>query len=106
MCTSFHNNENLAQLKPYLSPDTLITDVGSVKSSIHDKVKELGLEKHFIGGHPMAGSEKSGFTNANPIILENAFYILTPTESSSEEDPDILSRAGTGNRCYPTGHYL
>ena len=80
------NNENLAQLKPYLSPDTLITDVGSVKSSIHDKVKELGLEKHFIGGHPMAGSEKSGFTNANPIILENAFYILTPTESSSEED--------------------
>lgn len=80
------NNENLAQLKPYLSQDTLITDVGSVKSSIHDKVKELGLEKHFIGGHPMAGSEKSGFTNANPIILENAFYILTPTESSSEED--------------------
>ena len=34
----------------------------------------------------MAGSEKSGFDNANPIILENAFYILTPTESSSEGD--------------------
>ena len=93
------NNENLAQLKPYLSPDTLITDVGSVKSSIHDKVKELGLEKHFIGGHPMAGSEKSYYSGER-LLYSYANRIFF------RRRPDILSQAGTGNRCYPTGHYL
>lgn len=72
------NNENLARLKPFLQNDTLVTDVGSVKTPIHDTVVSLGLEAQFIGGHPMAGSEKSGFGNANPLILENAYYILTP----------------------------
>ena len=32
----------------------------------------------FIGGHPMAGSEKTGFDHSNERILENAYYILTP----------------------------
>lgn len=74
------NNENLKLLKPFLGKNTLITDVGSVKTPIHDTVKQLGLASQFIGGHPMAGSEKSGFSNANAIILENAYYILTPSE--------------------------
>ena len=73
------NNENLVKLKPFLSSHTILTDVGSVKSPIDAKIKELGLEAQFIGGHPMAGSEKTGFTNANPLILENAYYILAPT---------------------------
>lgn len=77
------NNENLAKLKPFLKNDTLVTDVGSVKTPIHDTVVSLGLESQFIGGHPMAGSEKSGFGNANPLILENAYYILTPESTTS-----------------------
>lgn len=79
------NNDNLRILKPFLKNDTLVTDVGSVKSSIHETAKKLSLTKQFIGGHPMAGSEKTGFTNANPLILENAYYIMTPTEDVSEE---------------------
>lgn len=86
------NNENLEKLKPYLASHALVTDVGSVKSAIHAKVAELGLEAQFIGGHPMAGSEKTGFANANPIILENAFYILTPTDASAQEDLDFYQK--------------
>lgn len=83
------NNENLKLLKPYLNSDTLVTDVGSVKTPIHETAQALGLTSQFIGGHPMAGSEKSGFTNANAMILENAYYILTP----SEDVPDALVQA-------------
>lgn len=79
------NNQNLSVLKPYLAPNTLLTDVGSVKTPIFSTIRELGLEQQFIGGHPMAGSEKSGFSNANPLILENAFYILAPTAEVSTE---------------------
>ena len=71
------NNENLEKLRPFLSADTLITDIGSVKNGIHEKVKELGLEKQFIGGHPMAGTERIGFNNSKASLLENAYYILT-----------------------------
>lgn len=78
------NNENLKKLKPFLNKKTLITDVGSVKTSIHETVTFLGLDAQFIGGHPMAGSEKTGFSNANPLILENAYYILTPTAEVSD----------------------
>lgn len=79
------NNNFLEQLAPLLADKTIITDVGSVKGAIHETVARLGLESHFIGGHPMAGSEKTGFANANPILLENAYYILTPTESVPKE---------------------
>lgn len=79
------NNKLLEQLKPILSEKTIITDVGSVKGSIHETVSRLGLDSQFIGGHPMAGSEKTGFANASPILLENAYYILTPTETVRQE---------------------
>lgn len=79
------NNGFLEQLKPILSEKTIITDVGSVKGSIHETIARLGLDSHFIGGHPMAGSEKTGFANASPMILENAYYILTPTEAVPRE---------------------
>lgn len=79
------NNKFLQQLKPVISAKTIITDVGSVKGTIHKAVEELGLTANFIGGHPMAGSEKTGFANANPLILENAYYILTPTDDVPKE---------------------
>ena len=53
--------------------------IGSVKTAIHEAVREAGLEESFIGGHPMAGSERVGFANSKASLLENAYYILTPT---------------------------
>lgn len=73
-----YNLEYLEYLKDVIGEHCIITDVGSVKSIIHQRVAELGMEKCFIGGHPMAGSERSGFANSNDRLLENAYYILTP----------------------------
>ena len=43
------------------------------------------MEPYFIGGHPMTGSEKSGYANATSYLLENAYYILTPSRQMSSE---------------------
>ncbi len=80
-----HNDNNLSQLSKHLLPACLITDVGSVKAPIHQTVSRLGLERQFIGGHPMTGSERTGFANAKAGLLENAYYILTPTPQVSAE---------------------
>ena len=79
------NDENLRILRPFLSPDCLLTDVGSVKTDIHRTVASLGLEDQFIGGHPMAGSERVGFVNSKSVLLQNAYYILTPTKTVPAE---------------------
>ncbi len=73
------NIEYLTKLRPFLSSHCLITDVGSVKEPMQQAVKKLQMESRFIGGHPMVGSEKSGFINSNDHLLENAYYFLTPT---------------------------
>lgn len=80
-----YNTAYLKQLKNYIHDDCILTDVGSVKSSIHKEVIALDMEKNFIGGHPMAGSEKSGFVNSKAMLIENAYYILTPSEKINEE---------------------
>ena len=64
------NNRNLEALAPFVSQGSILTDVGSVKNSIHARTRELGLQNQFIGGHPMAGSEKTGFANSNSKILK------------------------------------
>lgn len=80
-----YNTAYLAQLKELVDEDCILTDVGSVKTSIHEEIISLGMEESFIGGHPMTGSEKSGFSNAKAHLIENAYYILTPTEKVAEE---------------------
>lgn len=72
------NAGNLRLLRPFLRRDTILTDVGSTKTDIHNTVREAGLQAQFIGGHPMAGSERIGYRNSKPGLLENAYYILTP----------------------------
>mgnify|MGYP002579669602 CR=1 FL=1 len=73
-----YNIEYLKYLKDIIKDGCIITDAGSVKGPIHKAVEELGMENCFIGGHPMAGSERSGFEYSSDHLLENAYYILTP----------------------------
>lgn len=82
------NTIYLKQLLPYLHRGLILTDVGSVKTPIHSEVTKLGLEEYFIGGHPMAGSEKSGFANSRPLLIENAYFILTPSETTPKNKLD------------------
>lgn len=73
------NISYLPRLKSIMKPDCILTDVGSVKGNIHNAVETLGITRQFIGGHPMAGSEKTGYQNSHSKLLVNAYYILTPT---------------------------
>lgn len=80
LCAPVGNNiAALEDLKPILNPNCILTDVGSVKTNIHKAVIHLGLTRQFIGGHPMTGSEKTGFENAREHLFENSYYILTPS---------------------------
>ena len=66
-------------LAPFLSASTLVTDVGSVKAGIAAEFESLGI-RNFVPGHPMTGSERGGVANASAGLLENAVWVLTPTE--------------------------
>ncbi|PSL50505.1 prephenate dehydrogenase [Salsuginibacillus halophilus] len=62
-----------------LKPGALITDVGSTKSKVVQDGKVFkDQEVDFIGGHPMAGSHKSGVQASKTHLFENAYYVLTP----------------------------
>lgn len=86
------NDENLLLLQKVLDKNTLLSDVGSVKGDIHAHIKALGLDRQFIGGHPMAGSERTGYQNSKAKLLENAYYILTPTEKTPKEKIDRMEK--------------
>lgn len=89
LCAPVEKNlDYLRELKDIISSHTIVTDVGSTKGQIHREVIALGLEKQFIGGHPMTGSEKTGINNANEYLLENAYYIITPTKENTQEQID------------------
>ncbi|MCB4203665.1 prephenate dehydrogenase [Deferribacterales bacterium Es71-Z0220] len=57
---------------------TFITDGCSTKKSICEKAKDLNL--NFVGGHPIAGKEVSGFENSEADIFKNAYHILIDSE--------------------------
>jgi prephenate dehydrogenase len=86
------NIRYLKELKSLIKSDCILTDVGSVKGNIHAATTELGLEAQFIGGHPMTGSEKTGYQNSYAMLLENSYYILTPTEKTPDKMLKILYR--------------
>lgn len=82
------NASCLHQLKDHISSECIITDVGSVKTPIHEEAASLNLDAQFIGGHPMTGSEKSGFINAKAHLIENAYYLITPSSRIPEKKMD------------------
>jgi prephenate dehydrogenase len=69
-----------------LKEGCIITDVGSTKASVARYAAQTDWKgAHFIGGHPMAGSERSGVEAASSHLYENAFYVLTPGQDVPEE---------------------
>lgn len=92
LCAPVISNINyLRELKDIISPKCILTDVGSVKNDIQKAVDELGLSSHFIGGHPMAGAEHSGYENSSESILCGSYYILTPTKDTVPSAINLMS---------------
>ena len=76
----------VAALIGELAPtDALVTDVASTKMKIVGKAESHGL-RHFVGGHPMAGSQLAGVANAKTDLFQGARYFLTPTAKTAPED--------------------
>ena len=87
LCTPINEIMNLIKVVgKYVKPNTLITDVGSVKRKIVEIANiHLPGECDFIGGHPMTGSEFHGVKAADPFLFENTIYVLTPTRPINED---------------------
>ena len=67
------------EIAPVVEQGAVVTDAGSTKYGILQQAESLlPPGAYFIGGHPMAGSEESGMEGADPALLENAIYVLTP----------------------------
>ncbi|MCG8605607.1 prephenate dehydrogenase [bacterium] len=80
----------LPDLLPKMNQGVLVTDVGSTKEVIvNEAAKHLPSGVFFLGGHPMTGSERSGLEHADPLLYENAVYVLVESETIS---PELLSR--------------
>ena len=84
------NLQILEIIAPMLPKDCILTDVGSVKNPIHEKIHQLQLQSQFIGGHPMTGSERVGYLNSSASLLENAYYVLTPEPDVCESKVDAF----------------
>jgi prephenate dehydrogenase len=69
-------------IAPHLQPGAVVTDVASAKSTVVAEAEGL-LGGAFVGGHPMAGSERHGIEAAHADLFEDAWWIHTPTGSTS-----------------------
>jgi prephenate dehydrogenase len=68
------------QIAPVVAPGAIVTDAGSTKDKIVAECEPVFMGRaRFLGGHPMAGSEKTGATAARGDLYRNAAWILTPT---------------------------
>ncbi|USS93166.1 prephenate dehydrogenase [Fructilactobacillus ixorae] len=76
-----------------LKPGTIITDVGSTKQSIVTASQALATTPAvFVGGHPMAGSHKTGVRAGRADLFENAFYFQTPQTNAERNAAQQLQR--------------
>lgn len=76
--------EYIRQYSHLMKPGALLTDIGSVKSVVEKAA--LSVNARFIGGHPMAGTEKTGPENGFPTLYANADVFVVPPAGAREED--------------------
>ncbi len=89
--------EVVKKISAIVNKNCIVTDVGSTKFYLCNEIRDIP-NVNFIGGHPMAGSEKNSYLASTEILFENAFYIITPYEESNKSDikklTDIIVKIG------------
>ncbi len=95
------------QLIPYISPSTVLTDVGSVKAPLVEAIAPLW--PNFVGGHPMAGTADSGIEAAQPNLFALKPYVLTPVATTPPQavrtlETIVLQLRATLYHCRPSDH--
>ena len=88
----------LKEMKPHISEDMVISDVGSTKVSVIEAVKAVfdSVLDNFIPAHPIAGKEKSGFEVSDANLFVNKKVIITPLENNNPESIKMLTRMWEG----------
>ncbi len=77
---------DILQCAPFGHPDLLITDAGSTKRTIVESVSQIAdLAAHYVGAHPIAGSERSGVEASRADLFERSLCVLTPMDSTPEK---------------------
>lgn len=79
--------EVLDKLESILKPETIVSDVSSLKEFVMKKKRPY----IFIGSHPMAGTENSGFDASFDTLFEGAKWVLTPFEDTRNDDIELLT---------------
>lgn len=81
----------LKSIQPHLNNKTIVTDAGSTKTDVLAIAKTVlgGQAKQFVGGHPIAGAEKSGPTAAMDDLYIGKYVVLTP---SAENEPTAINQ--------------
>jgi prephenate dehydrogenase len=88
----------LPGLQPAISARALVTDVGSTKRLICERASQVFRGTAlFLGGHPMAGKERSGLEHADASLFRNARYALTPLTPDDISDERVKAFAGLLN---------
>jgi prephenate dehydrogenase len=92
--TVLANERLLAEVWRHARDGALVTDVGSTKRGIVRAAARLRADRplDFVGSHPMAGSEQSGYAIARADLFHGALVVVTPTDAT---DPDAV-KAVTG----------
>ncbi len=80
--------DTMIELEKFVNKNCIITDTGSTKKSIIEQSKKLNRE--FIGGHPMVGSERSGYKTSKELLFENSYYIITKSANSTQRAINLL----------------
>lgn len=70
-------SDALCSLAPHLAPGALLTDVGTLKEPVLAAVRQFTPEAMFVGGHPLAGTEESGWGATDPMLFRDAPWTLT-----------------------------
>ncbi|ROS76928.1 prephenate dehydrogenase/arogenate dehydrogenase family protein [Cellulomonas sp. PhB143] len=77
-----------AAVAPLVGAGTVLTDVGSVKAAVRAAVDAAGLGERYVGAHPMAGTERSGFEASSADLLPGARWAVTVAPGTR---PDALA---------------
>ena len=92
VCTPINKTiETIKLLSSKVKPETIITDVASLKGEILDFINTIQSPVRFIGGHPMAGTENKGLDTSSENLFEEAKWVLTPSKWSNQENLIKLS---------------
>jgi prephenate dehydrogenase len=95
IATPVAQTENILQsIQPHLKPNTIITDAGSTKADVLAMAQRtLGTHTHqFVGGHPIAGAEKSGASAALSDLYVGKNVVLTPSSSSDSDAVNLVRK--------------